>query len=323
MLDYKKSARTSVMALALAAGLASLPAVAQEGELRPMTYGAVSMTAGDWPIMVMLENDLDGAHGLDMDVILTGSISSSVQVLLTGDVQVIGPTIEQIILAIDQGAEIRLIGGGQYPYLFWIAAKPEITSPEQLRGKTIALPGANTTGRHALVDYLDGLGIPEGEWDAIYAGSSTDRFAALRAGGVDAAQLNAPAIFAAQRAGYVPVISYYSDIIPDFGLQGLASSVRLIEEDPELILAFKAAYADALDWLYDPANRDAAIQVLMGQSGLSEEDAIDTYDVYVAEQVWSTTLSDQVLESTMDVLIQNEATDAEYTRSDYVYDFPN
>ncbi len=68
-----------------------------------------------------------------------------------------------------------------------------------------------------------------------------------------------------------------------------------------------AALSDAVDWLYDPANRDEAIAILARATKLDPAIATQTYDYYVKElQPFSRKLAipDEIVPSTVKTLIE-------------------
>jgi hypothetical protein len=65
--------------------------------------------------------------------------------------------------------------------------------------------------------------------------------------------------------------------------------------------------SEAVDWLYDPANRGEAIAILARNTGLAPEIAAQTYDYYIGElQPFSRKLAvpEEILRTTVKTLVE-------------------
>ena len=56
------------------------------------------------------------------------------------------------------------------------------------------------------------------------------------------------------------------------------------EANAEALRRFVRAHVDTVSWLYDPANKEQAIQRLSTRTQLSAEDARSTYELYVEQE---------------------------------------
>ena len=83
-----------------------------------------------------------------------------------------------------------------------LLAKPEIKNIEDLKGKTIIIGGAKDITRIFTERMLEPHGLKSGDYDLVFAGATSARFAALKSGAVDAAILTVPFNFYAESAGY-------------------------------------------------------------------------------------------------------------------------
>ena len=53
---------------------------------------------------------------------------------------------------------------------------------------------------------------------------------------------------------------------------------------PDIVVAFIKSYAQGVRWLYDPANRARAIEMLVQETNAKDEDVAKTYDLFVQKQ---------------------------------------
>ena len=106
------------------------------------------------------------------------------------------------IRAIEKGAAaaiVRIEVQGP-PYI--LIGRAGIKSMKELKGKTISLGGAKDITRIFVERMLAADGVKPGEFDMVFAGATSARFAALQSGAVDAAILAPPFSFRAEAAGF-------------------------------------------------------------------------------------------------------------------------
>ena len=119
------------------------------------------------------------------------------------------------IRAIEKGAAaaiVRIEVQGP-PYI--LLGRPSIKSMKELKGKTVSLGGAKDITRIFVERMLEADGVKPGEFDMVFAGATSARFAALQSGAVDAAILAPPFSFRAESAGFSNLgltIDYVKDL---------------------------------------------------------------------------------------------------------------
>lgn len=264
-----------------------LPAYGADGsgsatgsKLERVTYGSVSATATAWPVAVAKELKLDHKHGLDITVIYTGGVSASIQQLAAGSLDLAESTIEQYIRSINQGIPAKMVGGSVLPFPYLLVAKPEIKSLKDLKGHWMALAAKKDPTYYLTTQALEKLGVKPDQWTASFVGSTTNRYAALKSGGVDAAALAPPFSFTALREGYHSVLDL-NEVDPNYGFTALGATDKTIKDKPEMVKAFLRVYGEAADWLLDLSNESQAKQILTKMTKATPADANDTYNLYI------------------------------------------
>ena len=125
-----------------------------------------------------------------------------------------------------------------------------------------------------------------GEFDMTFAGATSARFAALQAGAVDAAILTPPFNFHAQSAGFNNLgntIEY-----ADMPFAGIGGEHHMGGGEPgRRSKSSSASTTRSIAWLYDPTNRDEAVQILMRVSKLKKEDVDKAYDFLIQRKISS------------------------------------
>lgn len=121
---------------------------------------------------------------------------------------------------------------------------------------------ALTTGyAFALRDMLERGGLAHSDIEFVQAGGVSKRFEALMKKEFDATLLVSPFEASAEREGF-NLLANASEALGAY--QGVVGAARrdFAEQNEAQLVAYIKAYAAALDWLYDPANKQEAIAIL-------------------------------------------------------------
>jgi NitT/TauT family transport system substrate-binding protein len=181
------------------------------------------------------------------------------------------------IRAIDKGAPVALVRIVIQAPPYALLAKPEIKKIEDLRGKIISIGGLKDITRIFTEQMLEPHGLKSGDYDYVFAGATSARFAALKAGAVDAALLTVPFNFYAESAGYTN-LGFTFDYLPDMPFAGMAVNRTWAEANPDILKRFLAAYTKGVAWFGDPKNREAAVQIQVDTSRIARDDVEKSYD---------------------------------------------
>lgn len=273
--------RQSFLLSSAALALGATP-VAAQSNLTTVSLGLTSKTANEWAEYVADELGFYAQNGIKIDFIYTGSAAAGAQQLTAGALDISEVSSTQGIEAVQGGAPITFIceHGTKVPYL--LLGKKGITSLTGLKGKTIIVGGPNDITRVFMDKVLASAGLKPDDYTYTYAGATTERFAALANGGVDAAILFPP--FAQRAAGMgFPVLADITKFFPSFLFDGFAVKPDWAKAHSDLVVKFIKGYIMGVRWLYEPANKVRAIQILSAASGTPAEDAQQTYDLFVAK----------------------------------------
>jgi ABC-type nitrate/sulfonate/bicarbonate transport system substrate-binding protein len=153
-----------------------------------------------------------------------------------------------------------------------LIGRPDITAISDLSGTVLAGdPGdSNLDLIRRKIMRVGGIGEDGYEVDII--GTSPKRLEALLEGKVCAAMLAPPSSQKALDAGCI-ALAEADDYVPGWprtcgwGLRGWVESHR------ELVVRFIRAWEAASDWTLDPANREAALDLVMAAEGLNRDRA--------------------------------------------------
>src|SRR4029079_7642282 len=146
-------------------------------------------------------------YELDIPLVFVTPGPPSVAAILSGDSEVAVIGAASITRPIVQGNRDPVIIGGIKSLLTHsIIAKPEIKTPQQLKGKRIGVSRIGSNPHYFAVQALRHFGIESREVSYIQAGGAPETLAALVAQGIDAAVLTVPTDAQALKLGYHYVI---------------------------------------------------------------------------------------------------------------------
>ncbi len=198
------------------------------------------------------------------------------QALASGDVDVlyaVGGT--SVILSAANGADIKVLDMySRAPEAFVLFSKDDtLTTPETLRGKTIAGP-AGTNLHELLVAYLATADMTLEDVNFVNM-SIPDAKAALDGGSADVALLGGAAAYNAQNAGYHKVTDG-KDLIA--AIICVAVTQKFYDEHPDVIEAIRASQAQIADFMND--NHDKAIEEAATELSLDASAVEEMYAYY-------------------------------------------
>jgi NitT/TauT family transport system substrate-binding protein len=165
--------------------------------------GLSSISATSGSIWVAEEKGLFKKHGLDAEVIIIGGGASRVvSSLIAGEIQFSVGGGDAVIRAGLRGADGVLAASPMKTGLQRMMVRPEIKTPADLKGKSIAVTRFGSASHWVLQLFLRKWGMRTEDIKMLQLGSSPAMFASLEKGGVDGAVFTIPTFFLAEERGY-------------------------------------------------------------------------------------------------------------------------
>jgi NitT/TauT family transport system substrate-binding protein len=267
---------------AVLASAALTPAASAQPAPRTVGVGLTSKTASDWGVYVADKMGFFSQNGLKPDIVVTGSSAANAQQLTAGSIDIGEVSTTQLIEAVLGGAPIVgfINRTNNAPYA--ILGKKGLTSIAQLRGKTIIVGGPNDITLVFMNTILNAYKLKPDDVTYTFAGGTAERFAALLSGTVDASILLPPFSFRAQSAGY-PVLDLVQKYFRDFPFDTFSARTEWGKKNPDILTSYCKAILQAVAWLYNPANRSKAVDILVEATNVAPDDASKTYDYFVTQ----------------------------------------
>ncbi len=252
----------------------SVPAHAQERRKIRVSNANFSFTA--LPLLAARDWKLFAEQGLDLEIILMRS-SASAAALASGDIDYtsgIGPASVSATLS---GLDSRALWSSSNRIAYWLMAKPEFKTVQDLKRRKIGVSGLGGTSHVAMTAALEKRGLGVKDYVAISVPSG-QLVPSLESGFVDAAALNPPYMFFAQRRGYQRLLDIGALVeMPSGGLTALTKTIRARpDEVKRMIRAQQIAKRAMLK------SRERTLELITRLLKMDPQTAADTYKVVEA-----------------------------------------
>ena len=261
----------------VSATLWGIPASAQTNKIH---ISAPSKSLSWFPIHLTREKGFYRAEGLDVDyVIMKPQIA--MQALIAGDVgytTALGSTSRAAL----RNVPLRVVMTIADKPLFALIARPSINSVEELRGKLIGISsfGASTdTYARALLRRFKL--IPNQDVKIIALGGGMNRIAAMEAGAIDAALIEAPYNVMLERKGFRKIL-FVGDLIPS-PLAGFGTRLEKIHKQPDEVQRLVRATLRGIQ--FAKSNKQESVRSIMKWTDMDQGLAEGSYEMAAAS--WS------------------------------------
>ncbi len=249
----------SLLLLCLAVFVSSLPGQLQAADKVRMGLAALSLANG--AVWVAEEKGIFKKYEIDPEVILVGGgATRSVSALLAGYLQFAGTGGGSAISAALEGSDAVILASGNNKGIQRLMVRPDIKTPQGLKGKKIGITTFGSSGHLALLLMLKKWGISPEEVQVIQVGSSPVMLISLQKGGIDGAMLQDPTLFIAEDSGYRTLgdpatmeIHYLQNM--------LVSTRSYVRTHHDLVARYIKAYVEGI--AYFKKNKEETLKVLM------------------------------------------------------------
>jgi len=207
----------------------------------PFKVGISAPVVTVLPVWMAEAGGFYAKEGLKVDVVSMEGGSRGVQVLLSGEIQAMHVGVAPVIQANRAGADIRIVTSTANTIPITLFAKPDIRSAAELKGKAVGISAFGSETDIAVSLALKRLGLDRKDVTVLQIGGSSQRFAALAAGRIDAVPLLEPAITMAKEKGFNPILDLAAANTP-WIFDGVVVTRSSMQERGETLARFIKAY---------------------------------------------------------------------------------
>lgn len=252
------------------------PAIAAEGgtpqSLKKITIGYSSISPASSSAWFAYEGGFFRKYGLDAQLIFIESGSRMVQTLISGDVvaaQVGGAPVVQSNL---QGSGVVIIAGLLNTMDYKFVVSRDITRPDQLKGKTVAVSRVGSSSDFATRYTLEKYGlVPDKDVAILQIGSQPARFSALESGRIHGVMIAIPLTARAAKLG-LNILADLQMLGLEYQHTSLAVSQTMIKTQPDLVRNVLKSFVEGIH--YAKTHRKEALAILAKYLKTDDADAL-------------------------------------------------
>jgi len=236
-------------------------------------------TANNSPIWIAKERGFLTKHGLDVQLLFIESGTTTIQALIAGETQIAQVAGTVVVNSALAGADVVAIAGLENQIAFNLVTQKEIKTPEQLKGKRLAISRFGSASDLGARLFLQRLGLSaEKDVSLVQIGGTNTRLAAITKGVVEATVLTPEFYIFAQRAGFNTLADPINTRI-DFPQNGIATSRAFLKAKADVVNRFLLANIEAIHFF--KTRPEESIQIMSKYLKITDREALDTiYKLY-------------------------------------------
>lgn len=238
-------------------------------------------TAIHAPLWVAYEKKIFQKYGLDGEYLALESGTPAMQALLANELQIVFTTGALAVTVNLQGGDTTIIAGGINFIPNKLLVRPDIKTPEGLKGKRIAISRFGSASDYATQIALEKLGVNPKEVTIVQLGGNLTRLAALGNGTVHATLLSEPLTTIGMR-------QYKLNSLIDLAESGVAFPQNCFIIRRSYLEVNRAKIVNALKAVFEgyftlKNDKALALKLIKKYSRVNDEDAAIGYDYYLAK----------------------------------------
>ena len=228
-------------------------------------------------------------HGLDFDLIFIDGSTRGIQALISGGVPFTSAVGTSVINGKLAGGDIAIINSLTNTLPYYIFGKPEIKSPEDLKGRSAAMHIPGTAADFALRLALKRIDLSLKDIKGVTVGGGPARVAAVASGQLDFTVGTDAERIRGEKLGLKVVIDMAKLNIP-FQFNCTVATRQMIRENPDLVQHLVRAMVEAVH--YYKNNKEPVVKIMQkysrGPSRTFFEEVYDSSRELLVEDTYPT-----------------------------------
>ena len=300
----------AAVTLALAAGCSDGSSSTNADGTEEIDITVTQWPAGSYtaPYALGMEEGIFADHGIEIGGVLPGEGGgTTVRNLLSGDLafgEVAFPAAVQAYLS---GAPLVIVGGAVRTFadgVYVTRSDAPFDSLEDLVGKKVGYTNPGSVTQTASFLVMESAGIPYDDINWTAAGGVSEGLTLLEAGELDAAFISEPQHTIEVNEGRWKTLFRMTDYVPALQQTVIVTSPQLIEENPELVEAYLAAYDDSVQAVMDDPKNAGAHWARVGE--FDEQASIEAVQNLAKVNHWSVSPDVEGMNSMLSGMIEGE-----------------
>ena len=297
-----------VFAVTVVAALSTIASVQAEDALRLGVGGR-----GNWdtaPAILGQKAGIFKKHGLSLDILFTAGGGETIQVAISGAVDIgVAVGTGAALAAFAKGAPVRIIGsvttGSRDVYYYVRTASPLKSLKDATDKTTVAYSTTGSSTNVFALGLIKAYGVPA---KVSRTGDPQSTLTQVMSGQIDVGYATAPFALNKVEAGELRIIANASEApgTQEQTARVLLANASKLEKDRAVIARFMQAYSEVVDWMYsDPA----ALTAYREYSGIAEtiakrtmadflsKDMLDPYSIGGLDAVMNDAIAMKLLQA--------------------------
>src|SRR5215469_1182582 len=222
----------------------------------------------NWAIYVAQERGLFENNGIRVTVQATPASVAQMTGLTEGKFDIAMTAVDNIVAYVEGQGEAPIgpqpeffaFMGSDTGFLSLVTA-PDVKVIADLKGRTLSVDALTTGYAFVLLDILLRNGLHDGDYSVDKVGGMVQRWTALRERKQDGTMLSTPYNILAKAEGFIQ-LAQATEVIGHYQGNVAAARRSWAAANRDKVIAYIRGYVEAIDWLYDRVNREAAVQIL-------------------------------------------------------------
>lgn len=235
---------------------------------------AIIAAKSDAGVLYMVGKGFAEKQGLKLELTQVDNDAIGLKALIAGQVDSYEGSPTGAMIAASRGADVKILGC-QWPGLpHGVFVRGNISKPEDLKGKTIAISQPGAMPDQLVRALLAKYNLSPDDVKFANLGSDNDRYKALVAGVVDAAVISGEYMPIAEKAG-VHLLMRGREVLPDYLRVCIMTSSKVEKARHDDLVRFLTAEMNAMRYVV--SHRDETIALTQATAGTKPDDPRPAY----------------------------------------------
>lgn len=223
------------------------------------------------PLWIVKEQGFYSKYGIDAEVLLVTVGPTVTAALISDSIHVGFGGGSAVLAAALSGVDLKVLATFSHRVVDDLVVRPEIKTPQDLRGKRFGVTSIGGAGWMAAMLGLEQLGPDEkrDNLQVVAAGGQTGRVQALEAGTLDATTLDAVFSRRLKERGF-PILEEFHRFNIPIMLQGVVVTEAFNRKRPEALESVLKAMVEGQAYVLSPRNKKTVLATLMRRLRISD-----------------------------------------------------
>ena len=223
------------------------------------------------PLWIAKEQGFFSKYGIDAEILLVTSGPTVTAALISDSIQVGFGGGSSVLAAALHGVDLKVVATFSHRVVDDLVVRPEIKSPQDLRGKRFGVTSIGGAGWMAAMLGLERLGLDERKDNirVVAAGGQSGRSQALEVGTLDATTLDAVFSHKLKQKGF-PILEEFHRFNIPIMLQGVVVTGTFIQKHGDTLENTLKAMIEGLVYVLSPLNKNTVLNTIMRRLRISD-----------------------------------------------------